>query len=353
MKEVSELYEQMLAVFEEKTGFTMDDTADLAVRLYAAAAQVQTLYAYADWAMGQSFPQTATGEYLDYHAALRGITRKSGTRATGVLRFRIDRALEEDLPISAGTVCATPGLVRFVTTKDGAILAGELYTDIEAQAESVGTSGNAGAETITVLTRAPEGVVGVLNPRAFTGGSGTEDDESLRLRVLDSFIRLPNGANAAFYELRALSHAGVEAAVVIPRMNGIGTVGVVIASAEGAPPESLRLAVQKDLDAVREIAVDVTVLAPELCPVTVTAHIRPKTGVTFDEARQAAEQAIKGCFSGAILGKSLYRAALSSAIFATGKVENVVLVQPQADITGSQKQLAQLEALTITEDETT
>ena len=30
MKEIDELYGKMLAVFEEKTGFTMDDTADLA-----------------------------------------------------------------------------------------------------------------------------------------------------------------------------------------------------------------------------------------------------------------------------------------------------------------------------------
>lgn len=101
MKEVEELYGKMLAVFEEKTGFTMDDTADLAVRLYAAAAQIQSLYAYSDWAMNQSFPQTATGEYLDYHAALRGITRKAGTRASGILRFKIDQALEDNLPISA------------------------------------------------------------------------------------------------------------------------------------------------------------------------------------------------------------------------------------------------------------
>ena len=233
MKEVEELYGKMLAVFEEKTGFTMDDTADLAVRLYAAAAQIQSLYAYSDWAMNQSFPQTATGEYLDYHAALRGITRKAGTRASGILRFKIDQALEDNLPISAGTVCTTAGLVRFVTTHDGAIAAGELYADIPAEAESVGASGNVGAETITVLTRAPEGVSGVLNPRAFTGGSGAESDDDLRARVLDSFIRLPNGANAAFYELRALSHKGVDAAVVIPRMNGIGTVGVVIAAPEG------------------------------------------------------------------------------------------------------------------------
>lgn len=55
-----------------------------------------------------------------------------------------------------------------------------------------------GAETDTVLTRAPGRRFGVLNPRAFTGGSGAESDDDLRARVLDSFIRLPNGANAAF-----------------------------------------------------------------------------------------------------------------------------------------------------------
>ena len=106
MKEVDELYGKMLAVFEEKTGFTMDDTADLAVRLYAAAAQIQTLYAYSDWAINQSFPQTATGEYLDYHAALRGITRKAGTKARGSLRFKLDAAREDDLTIKCGTVWA-------------------------------------------------------------------------------------------------------------------------------------------------------------------------------------------------------------------------------------------------------
>ena len=238
-----------------------------------------------------------------------------------------------------------------MTTEDGVIAAGELYADIPAEAESVGTSGNAGAETIAVMTRAPEGVSGVLNPKAFTGGSGAETDEELRARVLDSFIRLPNGANAAFYELRALSHAGVEAAVVIPRMNGIGTVGVVIAAPEGVPSEELLQQVQDDLDAVREIAVDVTVLAPEVQAVGVTAQLLPKTGVSFETAKAAAEKAVRALFTGALLGKSLYRAAILSAIFETGTVRNVKLLQPAADIPGTERTLCRLGEVTITEAE--
>lgn len=41
------------------------------MRLYAVAAQVQALYVQMDWVQRQSFPQTARGVYLDYHAQTR------------------------------------------------------------------------------------------------------------------------------------------------------------------------------------------------------------------------------------------------------------------------------------------
>ena len=342
MKQTKELYQQMRAVFEEKTGFTMEDEADLAVRLYAAAAEIESLYAYADWALGQSFPQTAVGEYLDQHAALRGITRKGGTKATGVLRFRIDAATEEDIPVERGTVCTTAGLVRFVTTEDGVIEAGTVYTDVPAAAEQAGAAGNVGTETVIYMTKAPVGVTGVLNPAAFSGGSDEEDDISLRNRVVDSFRRLPNGANAAFYEQRAMSHEGVTAAVVLPRYQGIGTVGVVIAGDDGAPGAALLQEVQSDLQQVREIAVDVTVLAPTEQTVNVRAKITPADGVSFQSAAAAAEAALTGCFGGKLLGKPVYRAVLGQAIYATGMVKNYEIVLPAADVTGGERVLPKL-----------
>lgn len=349
MKEATQIYEQMLQVFEEKTGFRMDDTADLAVRLYAAAAQIETLYAYADWALVQSFPQTATGKYLDYHAELRGIKRQAGKKAAGTLRFRIDAALLEDLPVPAGTVCTTAGLVRFVTTEDGVIEAGNLYTDVAAEAEQPGAAGNVPPGSIVWMTKAPTGVAGVTNPAAFTGGGGEEDDEALRARVLDSFIRLPNGANAAFYELRALSHPGAGAVTVIPRYRGIGTVGVVVSTMSGETDAALIAEIQQDLDAVREIAVDVTVMAPTVRTVDVALKLWPKSGVAFDTAKQAVQEALETYFTGKLLGKSVYLAALGSVIYATGVAENYAISQPAADFAGEKTVLPRLGTLTITE----
>ena len=349
MKEISELYEGMLETFEEKTGFAMEDTADLAVRLYAAAAEIQALYIYADWALTQSFPQSAAGKYLDYHGQLRGITRKSGHKAGGILRFKIDSARAEPLRVPAGTVCTTAGLVRFVTTEDALIRAGALYADAAAEAEVVGTAGNVPAERITNMTRAPVGVTGVTNPAAFVGGSGEEGDESLRERILDSFIRLPNGANAAFYELRALSHPGVEAVRVIPRHQGIGTVGVVVSTAGGVPEQALLQEIQDDLDSVREIAVDVTVMAPELERMDLAVRILPKPGRSFDSAQAAVRTALTAWFDGGLLGKPVYRTQLGKVILDTGVAETYAITAPTKDLPGNARRLPQLGTLTITE----
>lgn len=349
MKEIAEIYGQMLDTFEEKTGFAMEDTADLAVRLYAAAAGLQALYVYADWALTQSFPQSAAGQYLDYHGQLRGITRKGGHKAKGSLRFKTANARAEALTIPAGVVCTTAGLVRFVTTEDAVIEAGAQYADAAAEAESVGTAGNVPAERVTFLTKAPAGVTGVTNPAAFVGGSGEEDDESLRERILDSFIRLPNGANAAFYELRALAHEGVEAVRVIPRWQGIGTVGVVVASPDGIPPQTLLQEIQDDLDSVREIAVDVTVMAPVLKPVPVSVLIWPKKGKRFGEVSAAVQAAVQAFFNGSLLGRPVYRAQLGKAIYDTGLVENYVFSTPAADVEADERALPQLGTLKITE----
>ena len=70
MRSVDEIYQEMLAKLAERCGFQPEETCDLAVRLYAAAAQVQALDIQAEWVLDQSFPQTAQGIYLERPAAL-------------------------------------------------------------------------------------------------------------------------------------------------------------------------------------------------------------------------------------------------------------------------------------------
>ena len=178
-KALDKIYEEMLAVFGEASGYVPSKSCDLAARLYAAAAQIQGLYLQAQWLLDQSFPQTAAGEYLDRHAQLRGIRRSVATCAEGVLRFGVSRAVGGDLTIGAGTVCMTGEGVRFSTTEDVVLPSGALYADAPAMALEPGKQGNVAAGSVTIMAAMPVGIKACTNPEAFSGGDDEEDDSSL------------------------------------------------------------------------------------------------------------------------------------------------------------------------------
>ena len=223
---VEELYGQMVDTFQRETGLALAGDGDMAVRLYAVAAQLYALYVQADWVGRQCFPQTAQGDYLDKHAQLRGLERRAATAAVGVLSFETDHPPEADLSIPEGTVCMTAAQVRFETTETGVLKAGQTSAQVRARAVEPGAAGNAAAGTVRAMAVAPVGVSRCTNPEAFSGGLDAEGDESLRERVLETFRRMPNGANAAFYQQEALSFPEVAAATVVARPRGVGTVDV-------------------------------------------------------------------------------------------------------------------------------
>ena len=349
MKEWTEIYEQMRGTFAQRAGFVPSEGCDSAVRLYALAAELQSLLMQADWVLDQSFPQTAQGIYLDYHAETRGITRGAAGKAAGVIRFAAADKVTAACPIEKGTVCMTAEGVRFETTEDAAIAVGSQWADVPAQAVEAGAGGNVIAGTVTLLSAMPVGVVQCTNPAAFSGGCDTESDEALRGRVLASYQRLPNGANAAYYEQEAMRYPGVAAAKAVGRARGIGTVNVVIATHAGVPDAALLAAVETDLQKKREIAVDVKVLAPAVETVAVTAALKAAPGYTFAEVKAGAQSALETLFTGGLLGKSVTTARLLTLLCGVEGVENVHLTAPAADVAVGSTELPMLGTVTISE----
>ena len=349
MKEWTEIYEQMRGTFAQRAGFVPSEGCDSAVRLYALAAELQSLLMQADWVLDQSFPQTAQGMYLDYHAETRGITRGAAEKAAGVIRFAAADKVTAACPIEKGTVCMTAEGVRFETTEDATIAVGSQWVDVPAQAVEAGAGGNVIAGTVTLLSAMPVGVVQCTNPAAFSGGCDAESDEALRGRVLASYQRLPNGANAAYYEQEAMRYPGVAAAKAVGRARGIGTVNVVIATHAGVPDAALLAAVETDLQKKREIAVDVKVLAPAVETVAVTAALKAAPGYTFAEVKAGAQSALEALFTGELLGKSVTTARLLTLLCGVEGVENVHLTAPAADVAVGSTELPMLGTVTISE----
>ena len=349
MKQVEEIYQEMMETFGDRTGMEPREGTDLSARMYALAAQVYALYVQADWVARQAFPQTAEGEHLDYHAQLRSLERKPAVAAEGTVRFSAAETAETPREIPLGTVCMTAGMVRFETTEEGVLPAGTLSVEVPVQAVEPGAAGNVSAGAILSMAVAPMGIVSCTNPKACAGGADQEGDEELRARVLDTFQRLPNGANAAFYEQEALSFDQVAAAAVIPRARGIGTVDVVPATLAGVPDEELLEELEDYFQARREIAVDVQVRAPETQEVNVSVQVRAAGDRDGEQVLDAVEGAIQGWFTGKLLGRDILRVQLGDLIYSCDGVENYAIIAPAADVAVEADTLPQLGTLTVEE----
>lgn len=349
MRTLEEIYQKLAAEFQEKTGASAGGCADLAARFYAVAAQLYGLYVQADWTRRQCFPQTAEGEELDKHAWLRGVTRREAVKARGVVRFYADGNHESQLTIPAGTVCMTAGGLRFLTLETAVIAVGGSQVDVPVEAAEAGESGNAAAGTILYMAVPPVGVTGCTNLEPLTEGLDVESDEELRQRVLDTYQRLANGANSAFYRQTALSFDDVAAVKVLPRNRGVGTVDLVVASLTGIPDETLLTKLTEHFESVREIAVDVQVLAPTAKTVDVAVTVTAEDGADFAAVSAEVETAVRNWFTGYRLGCPVLRAELTALVFGVDGVANCTVTLPGADVAVDDTTLPVLGGLTITE----
>lgn len=347
MKTVDEIHMEMRQNFEEKAGFEINDGCDMDVRLGAAAAQIYSLYVYNEWLQKQCFPQTATGSYLDNHAEMRGIKRIPAASAEGKIRFLLNDVRAENITIKAGTVCMNAGGERFITTEDTVISAGDKYCDAPAKAAEAGETGNVSSGTIVYMTVPPIGVSACSNTDRFTGGSDEETDESLRARVLHSFSKLPNGANAAFYEKEVLEYEGVAAVKVLPKARGIGTVDIIVSAADGLPDSDMLAGIKAELDKKREICVDLKVKAPTEKKLDLTAALAIEDGYEFSEVKANVKAAVEKYFDGHLLGEDVIRVKLGEIIFHVPGVKNYKITGPEADVTTDRDELPVINTLEI------
>ena len=239
METYEEILGRMQGTFEELAGYPADDASDIGIRLRVLAGEVYSLTAAMDWLEQQFFAQTAQDEQLDLRAQEHGIQRRPAQAAAGELTFSRAKPLWYRAVIDKGTVCALPGEdgARYVTTEEAVLAVGSTSVTVPTEAEQPGRDGNAAAGTVTTLITVPPGIEQVTNQKPFTGGADAEGDESLRARLTQSYAALPNGTNAAFYRNQALKDEGVFSANVVPKEQGLGTVGVYL-GASGAAADS-------------------------------------------------------------------------------------------------------------------
>lgn len=188
------------------------------------AAMAHLHYGYLDWIARQSVPFTCTDEFLEGWGALKGVTRKAATAASGSVVLR--GAAGTVIPAGTAMVRAADG-VAYTSAEAVAIGLGGTAS-VPVIAAEAGAAGNAVAGSIMALSAAVAGVQSSGVAGVLTGGADVETDDELRTRMLGAYQRSAMGGAADDYVTWALEVAGVTRAWCRRNGAGIGTVIVYI-----------------------------------------------------------------------------------------------------------------------------
>ena len=198
--------------------------SNLAILGTAQAGLAHLHYGYLDWIAQQSNPFTASGEYLEAWAALKGVVRTPAGLASGTVTFTGTNGSV----IPLGALIVRGDAVTYVTTASGTIASGTVTIPATAVADPAGLRGaiaNCAISTVLSLGNAIAGVtLAGVAATAFTGGSDLETDDALRSRMLQAYQSPSHGGSASDYVTWALAVPGVTRAWCVPHGYGAGTV---------------------------------------------------------------------------------------------------------------------------------
>ena len=183
------------------------------------------------------FPQWSNGQFLDYHASVRGMVRREATAAVG--QVTITGAAKTVIP--KGSLFSTASVngadtVSYETLEEVKIPESETVT-VDVQCTQTGTIGNTDAGTIVLVSGRLTTVKSVINEEPLTGGTEAETDEALIERIAD--YDKSQGDNfvgcVADYKRWATSINGVGSATIVPAQDTSGLVTIILTDSNGDP----------------------------------------------------------------------------------------------------------------------
>lgn len=339
--------ERMQQSYQAMAGMRADDASDIGIRFKILAEQLERLSEELEEAKKQAFAKTATGESLQLHAMQRGIIRKPAIFAKGEAEFTRESPASENIIIPQGTLLTCEGMqgVQFKTTEEAVLLKGEKGKNVKVICKEAGERGNLASGQLTVMITPVAGITKVTNPQPIVGGEDAENDENLRRRLMDSYRFVTNGTNTAFYYNKAMSYPGVSSAKVLPRINGVGTVGIVIYGI--GVDDALIEKMKQEIGEVKEINVDLSIEKAVEKPVSIEIEVAAADGYSYEDVSGKCRLAIERYLKKQEIGKPLYQALLIRELLSCEGVANGKIVAPAADLYPLDKEVYTLSGCTV------
>lgn len=243
------------------------------------------------------FPQWSYGQFLDYHANDRGMSRRKATAAVGQVTITgaAGTVIPKDSIFSTASVNGADSL-DYKTLEETRIPESEMVT-VDVECTKTGVIGNTGANTIVLVTSRINTVKSVINSEPLTGGTEEEDDESLIRRISeydqsqgDNYV-----GSVADYKRWATSVDGVGSATIIPAQDTTGLVTIILTDANGDPAtEQLCMAVYNRImrpdnpdERLAPVNANIKVVPPSTMEIGIQATVELADNATLESVKAA------------------------------------------------------------------
>ncbi|EMD6811812.1 baseplate J/gp47 family protein [Citrobacter koseri] len=203
--------------------------AEVYARVQAAA--VHTLYGYLDYLARNMLPDLCDEDWLYRHARIKRCPRKDAVAASGFVRWD---GIGGTPTLPAGTQIQRDDQVTFTTTQTVRASGGLLRVPVVA--DVAGTAGNTDDGTALRLGTPVSGIPSAGYADTLNGGDDVEELETWRARVMERYYWIPQGGADPDYVIWAKEIAGITRAWTFRHYQGIGTVGVMVATSDPANP---------------------------------------------------------------------------------------------------------------------
>ncbi|HBP8874068.1 TPA: baseplate J/gp47 family protein [Escherichia coli] len=301
--------------------------AEVYARVQAAA--VHTVYGYIDYLARNMLPDMCDEDWLYRHGKLKRCPRKGAVPASGFVRWD---TVSGTPTLPAGTQIQRDDQQTFTTTVAATAAGGVLR--VAVRADEAGALGNTDDGISLRLTTPVSGLSSTGFAESISGGEDTEDTEMWRARVMERWYYIPQGGADSDYIIWAKEIAGITRAWTLRHYQGIGTVGVMVATSDPgnpAPTEDLVAAAREHILPLAPVAGGgLFVFAAQAKAIPLTIALAKDT----EEIRAAVAAELDSLMlrDGVPNGK-IYVSRISEAIsIATGELAHQ-LTAPTQDIT--------------------
>lgn len=182
--DAKKIYDEIITSVEKKVGESLYPGDERRLFSNVIAAIFIAMFNQMNDASKQKMLRYARGDVLDALGERVGVERQAASPAETTLRFSVDAAFSQNIIIPKGTRATGDSTRFFATTTNVVITAGELYVDVPAQSVGGGVDYNdIAVGAINVIVDPVPYVDAVSNTTVTSGGTDTEDDDSLRERI--------------------------------------------------------------------------------------------------------------------------------------------------------------------------